>query len=66
MQDHELEKWIAGLLGLWCLIAIYGITTICHQRDTIARQEQQIQNYKIMLLSIPVDGRDEQGRRTIK
>lgn len=64
MQDHEELTLVAVVLFLALLASIpFGIAKLCQQKDVIIKQAQQIEKYKIMLLKIPVDRRDEQGRR---
>ena len=62
-MQKDYVNFLCCMIGATCLCLSLAIARLCIQRDTIARQQQQIENYKIMLLSIPVDGRDEQGRR---
>lgn len=64
MQDNEKLTLVAVVLFLALLASIpFGIAKLCQQQDVINRQAQQIKTYKSMLLKIPVDRRDEQGRR---
>ena len=62
-MQEEIESWLAGIIMVCCLVIVISLAIICQQRDTIALQQQRIENYKNMLLKLPVYLRDEQGRK---
>ena len=56
--DKDADNILCLALLLLCLAFVLCFAGYCRQRDQIA-------NYKVMLLALPLDGRTQDGHKTL-